>query len=167
MVTWHQVRDCLCSFILSHHVRVLHAYAVTNDVSVCLLRRELTLITTEYASTGKASRKSDVFSYGVMLLEVVTGKKPTDAMFSEELSLREWVRQAIPSGLAHVVDHSILLVDEEATSSGDVLRADWSCLAQMLNLGLQCSCDLPENRVSMKDVADELARIKKSLLCSR
>jgi len=55
-----------------------------------------------------------------MLLEVVTGKKPTDTIFSEELSLREWISQAIPSRLAHVVDHNILLLDEEATSSGDV-----------------------------------------------
>lgn len=110
-----------------------------------------------------------------MLLEVVTGKKPTNTMFSEELSLREWVSQAIPSKLAHVVDHTILL-DEEATSSGDVQRADWSCegspsrwscLAQILDLGLKCSCDLPEERVSMKDVAAKLARIKESLLSSR
>ena len=128
---------------------------------------------TEYASTGKASRKSDVFSYGIMLLEVVTGKKPTDAMFSEELSLREWVSQAIPTRLADVVDHNILLLDEEAaTSSGDVQRAGWSssawsCLAQILDLGLRCSCDLPEERVSMKDVAPKLARIKESLVSSR
>ncbi|XP_021311607.1 receptor kinase-like protein Xa21 [Sorghum bicolor] len=132
----------------------------------------------EYASTGKASRKSDVFSYGIMLLEVITEKKPTNTMFSEELSLREWVSQAIPSRLAHVVDHTILLLDEEARSSGDVQRASWSscqgsgspsgwsCVAQILDLGLQCSCDLPEERLSMKDVAAKLARIRESLLSS-
>jgi len=112
-----------------------------------------------------------------MLLEVVTGKKPTDTIFSEELSLREWVSQAIPSRLVHVVDHNILLLDEEATSSGDVQHAGWSscegspsgwsCLLQIFDLGLQCSCDLPEERVSMKDVAAKLARIKESLLSSR
>jgi len=131
----------------------------------------------EYASTGKASRKSDVFSYGIMLLEVMTGKKPTDAMFNEELSLREWVSQAFPSRLAQVVDHSVLL-EEEATSSGGGIqqvswssgegpRDGWTCLEQVVDLGLQCSRDSPEQRLAMKDVAAKLARIKERLSSSR
>ncbi|CAO2171103.1 unnamed protein product [Urochloa humidicola] len=130
----------------------------------------------EYASTGKASRKSDVFSYGIMLLEVMTGKKPTDATFNEELSLREWVSQAFPSRLAHVVDHNIFL-DEEATRSGDIQHVDrssveeppngWSCIEQVVDLGLQCSRDSPEERLAMKDVAAKLARIKECLSSRR
>lgn len=118
-----------------------------------------------------------MFSYGVMLLEVMTGKKPTDAMFNGELSLRGWVSQAFPSTLAHVVDHSILLLDEEATSSGDIQKVDWSsqeespcswsCIEQVVDLGLHCSLDLPEERLAMKDVAAKLARIKECLSSSR
>jgi serine/threonine protein kinase len=46
----------------------------------------------EYASSGKLTEKSDVFSYGVVLLELVTGRKPVDASqpMGEE-SLVEWV----------------------------------------------------------------------------
>ncbi|CAO2166028.1 unnamed protein product [Urochloa humidicola] len=132
----------------------------------------------EYASTGKASRKSDVFSYGIMLLEVMTGKKPTDATFNEELSLREWVSQAFPSRLAHVVDHNIFLLDEEATRSGDIQQQvdrssveeppnGWSYIEQVVDLGLQCSWDSPEERLAMKDVAAKLARIKECLSSRR
>jgi len=45
----------------------------------------------EYASSGKLTDKSDVFSYGVMLLELITGKKPVDPSSAMEDSLVDWV----------------------------------------------------------------------------
>lgn len=47
----------------------------------------------EYASSGKLTDKSDVFSFGVMLLELITGRRPVDTTpsFSED-SLVDWAR---------------------------------------------------------------------------
>ena len=50
----------------------------------------------EYASSGKLTEKSDVFSYGVMLLELLTGRRPVDSgtatsSFLED-SLVDWAR---------------------------------------------------------------------------
>ncbi|XP_031494179.1 proline-rich receptor-like protein kinase PERK8 [Nymphaea colorata] len=64
----------------------------------------------EYASSGKLTDRSDVFSFGVVLLELITGQKPVDANrpLGEE-SLVEWARplltKALESGnLEEVVD---------------------------------------------------------------
>lgn len=54
----------------------------------------------EYASTGKLTEKSDVFSFGVVLLELITGRKPVDA--SQPLgdeSLVEWARPLLTEAL--------------------------------------------------------------------
>jgi serine/threonine protein kinase len=46
----------------------------------------------EYASSGKLTERSDVFSFGVVLLEIITGRRPVDAMRPPgNESLVEWV----------------------------------------------------------------------------
>ncbi|KAI5581554.1 hypothetical protein BDE02_07G025600 [Populus trichocarpa] len=53
----------------------------------------------EYAASGKLTEKSDVFSYGVMLLELITGKKPVDPSSAMEDSLVDWARPLTISAL--------------------------------------------------------------------
>ncbi|KAL9391925.1 hypothetical protein Peur_015845 [Populus x canadensis] len=54
----------------------------------------------EYATSGKLTEKSDVYSYGVVLLELITGRKPVDA--SQPLgdeSLVEWARPLLTDAI--------------------------------------------------------------------
>ncbi|EOA39788.1 hypothetical protein CARUB_v10008453mg [Capsella rubella] len=85
----------------------------------------------EYASSGKLTDRSDVFSFGVVLLELVTGRKPVDQSqpLGEE-SLVEWARplllKAIETGdfselidtrlEKHYVEHEVFRMIETAAA---------------------------------------------------
>jgi serine/threonine protein kinase len=131
----------------------------------------------EYAFMGKASRKSDVFSFGIMLLEVFTAKRPTDPMFVEGLTLRQWVSQAFPSRLINVADAKLLQDDEfrhicfdhkaaDTTPGSSSTSTSTSILVSVFKLGLMCSSESAEQRMAMKDVVIKLQNIKKDYFAS-
>uniref|UniRef100_J3N820 non-specific serine/threonine protein kinase n=1 Tax=Oryza brachyantha TaxID=4533 RepID=J3N820_ORYBR len=128
----------------------------------------------EYAFMGKASRKSDVFSFGIMLLEVFTGKRPTDPVFIGGLTLWLWVSRSFPENLVDVADDHMLqdeetrlCFDHQNTSMGSCSTSrSNSFLASIFELGLLCSSESPEQRMAMNDVVAKLKGIKKDYSAS-
>ena len=120
------------------------------------------LLLTEYGSEGKVSTKGDIYSFGIMLLEILTRKKPTDEMFSGELTLRQWINAWIPERMMEVVDSGLLSI--EAGRDVNFLE---SIVLSIMQLGLECTLESPEERVDIKEVVNKLNKIKLALLHDR
>ncbi|XP_059650569.1 receptor kinase-like protein Xa21 [Cornus florida] len=111
----------------------------------------------EYGTGGIVSTRGDVYSYGVMLMETFTRKKPTDEMFVGEMSLKSWVNDALDGSIIAVVDSNLMGSKEE-----EDFFVKEQCVSSILGLAVECSNDLPEKRISIEEalvvlVMEELA----------
>uniref|UniRef100_A0ACD6AHF8 Uncharacterized protein n=1 Tax=Avena sativa TaxID=4498 RepID=A0ACD6AHF8_AVESA len=99
------------------------------------------------------STKGDVYSFGVLLLQMMTGCSPTDEKFSDGGSLREVVDRSFPDGLHEVVDSTMLREDSNAA---ELMR---NCVVPLVRVGLSCSKASPRERPDMGRVSTEILRI--------
>ncbi|KAK2354996.1 receptor kinase protein Xa21 [Trifolium repens] len=108
----------------------------------------------EHGSKGIVSVKGDVFSYGIMLMEIFTRRKPTDDMFGAELSLKTWISGSLPNSIMEVLDSN--LVQQYGEQIDDIL----TYMSSIFCLALNCCEDSPEARINMADVTASLIKIK-------
>ncbi|GMJ10089.1 hypothetical protein like AT3G47580 [Hibiscus trionum] len=112
----------------------------------------------EYGIEGIVSTKGDVYSFGILMVEIITRKKPTDEMFGGERSLKSWVEESISAPLNQIVDTNLL-----STTGRDCSAAN-NCALSILNVGLECSAESPNERPDMKEILTKLKKIKVKLL---
>ncbi|KAM7462659.1 hypothetical protein LguiA_030780 [Lonicera macranthoides] len=84
-----------------------------NQSSSVGIRGTVGYVASEYGLGGKVSMGGDVYSYGILLLEMITGKSPTDLMFSESLNLHNFAKMALPGHVKEIVEPKLLSNDEE------------------------------------------------------
>ncbi|PWA52676.1 leucine-rich repeat protein [Artemisia annua] len=109
----------------------------------------------EYGLGSEVTSIGDVYSFGILLLEVMTGKKPTDDMFNDGLSLHKFAYLALPDYVINVIDDdAIVLQSTEANAK----KVD-ECLVATIKIGVSCSVDSPSQRMKIEIVVNELQRI--------
>lgn len=104
-------------------------------------------IAPEYLSTGKSSEKTDVFGYGMTLLELVTGQRAIH--FSrldeeEDILLLDHIKKLLrEKSLHHIVDRNLKTYDPEEVET-------------ILQVALLCAQSAPEERPTMSEVVQML-----------
>ncbi|KAK2984118.1 hypothetical protein RJ640_025445 [Escallonia rubra] len=71
----------------------------------------------EYGMGSKVSVCGDVYSFGILLLEMCTKKRPTDDMFSGNMNLHNFAKTAFSEGLLGIADPTLLQQGEEGETS--------------------------------------------------
>ncbi|KAB2597993.1 LRR receptor-like serine/threonine-protein kinase [Pyrus ussuriensis x Pyrus communis] len=137
----------------------------SNDLSLsqsmsAQLKGSVGYIPPEYGTGGQVSIMGDVYSYGILLLEMFTGKRPTDDMFNDGLSIYQFVTMALPDRVMDVVDPSLLINLE-----GDVKAKKFEeYLVVVMQIGLSCYAISPRERMLMGAVVRKMSSIRDSYL---
>ncbi|KAI4312217.1 hypothetical protein MLD38_037054 [Melastoma candidum] len=127
--------------------KVASSTAAKGHESMSVIAGSCGYIAPEYAYTLRVNEKSDIYSFGVVLLELVTGRQPVDPEFGEK-DLVKWVCVTLnqKGGVDGVIDPKLDSCFKEE-------------ICRVLNIGLQCTSPLPINRPSMRRVVKSLQGI--------
>ncbi|CAN6450118.1 unnamed protein product [Victoria cruziana] len=125
-----------------------------------LLVGSIGYIAPEYGMGKQASTEGDVYSFGVLLLEMITRRRPTDVMFREGLTLQDWVREHCSEEMEPFAEDFFAVAPPTKDRGDCTAEAWWHTTMELVELGLMCTQTSPSMRPTMIHVADELGRLK-------
>ncbi|CAN1744607.1 Probable LRR receptor-like serine/threonine-protein kinase At3g47570 [Linum perenne] len=128
----------------------------------------------EYGMGSEVSRSGDVYSYGILLLEMFTGRRPTDEMFRDGLNLHNFIAEGLPDKAAEIMDPVLLMEMQENSrfiTSNQGWRPDQQVLAEALvsivQVGVDCSNETPRERMSISDASASLTAVRDKFISGR
>ncbi|KAI3890175.1 hypothetical protein MKX03_003824 [Papaver bracteatum] len=151
--------------------KLLHGVIVNvesgSQCSTSLIRGSIGYVAPEYGMGRAVSTNGDFYSFGIMLLELFTGRRPTSEMFKDGLSLHSFAKTALSTcGVMEIVDASLIPISrrdatyEEVIINGTKKAKLCEALTVIFELGVACSTESPKERMEMVMVVKELHSIK-------
>ncbi|KAF7836108.1 putative LRR receptor-like serine/threonine-protein kinase [Senna tora] len=140
--------------------------------STSLLQGTIGYAPPEYGMGSPVSTQGDVYSFGILILEVFTKRKPTDEIFKDGQNLHNYVEIAFPDHLVQNFDPYLFpraegtIINEEENGEIQSLISPTieKCLVSILKIGLACSVESPNERMNIRDITRELNLIRNTIL---
>jgi hypothetical protein len=102
-----------------------------------------------------------------VLLELITGKRPTDPMFKDGLDIVNFVLDKFPHQILEVIDER--LTEEcnnpsQENMTPETGNAAYECLVSLVQVALSCTHQVPSERMNMRQIAHMIHETKTSYI---
>jgi hypothetical protein len=106
-----------------------------------------------------------MYSFGVVVLEIFLRRRPTDDMFKDGLSIVKFMDTNFPDKVLDIVDPQLIQEFDLCQEIPVVLKENAVCsLLSMINIALCCTKPSPSERINMHEVATKLHGIRDAYL---
>ncbi|RHN54606.1 putative protein kinase RLK-Pelle-LRR-XII-1 family [Medicago truncatula] len=134
------------------------------DTSTVGIKGSIGYAPPEYGMGSEVSTCGDMYSFGILMLEMLTGRRPTDEFFQDGQNLHNFVASSFPDNLIKILDPHLVSRDAEDGSIENLIPAVNECLVSLFRIGLVCTMESPIERMNIMDVTRELNIIRKTFL---
>ncbi|KAJ8629197.1 hypothetical protein MRB53_022520 [Persea americana] len=135
-----------------------------NDTNSPGIKGTIGYVAPEYGIGNEVSTFGDIYSYGILLLEMFIGKKPTDEIFNGSLSLHQFAKLALPERVMEIVDQNLLSTEVEGLNESQTHTNTKSklekCLISTITIGVACSAISIKGRMDIEDAMVEMQHIR-------